>query len=184
MTLSQNMRFWILERDGFACQYCGRKAPSVELQIDHIVPESAGGTSDKDNLVTACVDCNSGKAGKRLQERIGNQEIRARLESLRERRLLLCQCAEEAEAILDAKENVVWQLIRHWQDQRGESEEECSRAIYTTLRSLLARHRFDEVLDCVDITLARHWGSSEKTAIRYLYGVVRNRMSLIDDSEE
>ena len=31
------LRFEILKRDNFTCQYCGRKAPVVELQIEYIL---------------------------------------------------------------------------------------------------------------------------------------------------
>lgn len=55
-------RFAILARDNFTCRYCGRKAPNVELVVDHVVPIAAGGTNDDDNLVAACVDCNAGKS--------------------------------------------------------------------------------------------------------------------------
>ena len=55
------LRFQILQRDNFTCQYCGRKAPDVILQIDHKYPKSKGGKLIKDNLITACVDCNQGK---------------------------------------------------------------------------------------------------------------------------
>lgn len=54
-------RFRVLERDGFTCQYCGAKAPNVELHVDHIVPVAKGGTNDESNLVTACAVCNLGK---------------------------------------------------------------------------------------------------------------------------
>jgi len=37
-------------------------APDVELQVDHIYPVSKGGTNSLDNLVAACVECNSGKS--------------------------------------------------------------------------------------------------------------------------
>ena len=60
--LSKKMRFEIFERDNFTCQYCGRQAPKVELQVDHILPVSRGGKNNKDNLITACVDCNIGKS--------------------------------------------------------------------------------------------------------------------------
>jgi len=33
------LRFQIFQRDNFACQYCGRKPPEVELQIDHKYPK-------------------------------------------------------------------------------------------------------------------------------------------------
>ncbi len=60
--VSPTLRFEILHRDKFTCQYCGRKAPDVQLAVDHIVPFSRGGTCTKDNLTTACVDCNTGKS--------------------------------------------------------------------------------------------------------------------------
>jgi endogenous inhibitor of DNA gyrase (YacG/DUF329 family) len=57
----KKLRFDILKRDNFTCQYCGRKAPNVILHVDHIIPSSKGGTNDRANLVTACQDCNLGK---------------------------------------------------------------------------------------------------------------------------
>lgn len=60
--VGQRLRFTVLKRDGFKCRYCGRKAPAVVLEVDHIVPVAAGGTNELDNLVTACEDCNGGKS--------------------------------------------------------------------------------------------------------------------------
>ena len=57
------LRFRVLQRDGFTCQYCGRKAPDVALQVDHVIPVASGGTAAMDNLRTACADCNTGKGG-------------------------------------------------------------------------------------------------------------------------
>ncbi|MDE3023028.1 MAG: HNH endonuclease [Pseudomonadota bacterium] len=48
-------------RDGFACQYCGNKFDSEELTFDHVVPRSLGGQTIWENIVTACVACNSAK---------------------------------------------------------------------------------------------------------------------------
>lgn len=59
--MSKALRFDILERDNFTCQYCGRRAPHVELEIDHVIAVAKGGSSTVDNLVTACSDCNRGK---------------------------------------------------------------------------------------------------------------------------
>ncbi len=56
------LRFEILERDSHTCQYCGRKPPEVVLEIDHIVPVSKGGKTEKLNLTTSCRDCNIGKS--------------------------------------------------------------------------------------------------------------------------
>jgi 5-methylcytosine-specific restriction endonuclease McrA len=55
------LRFEILQRDNFTCQYCGRKAPEVVLHLDHIFPQSKGGKSKPENLITSCLECNIGK---------------------------------------------------------------------------------------------------------------------------
>lgn len=55
------LRFLILKRDGFRCRYCGRSAPDVALQVDHIIPRKVYGPSEIANLTTSCRDCNIGK---------------------------------------------------------------------------------------------------------------------------
>jgi hypothetical protein len=65
--MKPRLRFRVFERDGFACQYCGRKAPDVRLEVDHRKPVAAGGTNDLTNLVTACEECNGGKSARVLQ---------------------------------------------------------------------------------------------------------------------
>lgn len=62
-------RFEVFERDKFTCQYCGRSAPNVILEIDHVVPVSRGGNNDIANLVTSCKECNGGKASRKLSIR-------------------------------------------------------------------------------------------------------------------
>lgn len=48
----------IFDRDGRKCLKCGTEE---SLSLDHIVPLSAGGTNDDDNLQTLCKRCNSAK---------------------------------------------------------------------------------------------------------------------------
>ncbi len=43
------------------CNYCGRKFPQSELTMDHIVPLSRGGRSERINIVPACKECNNKK---------------------------------------------------------------------------------------------------------------------------
>lgn len=59
---SARFRFSIFTRDDFRCQYCGRRAPNVVLEVDHEVPVSRGGSDHESNLKTACKDCNAGKS--------------------------------------------------------------------------------------------------------------------------
>ena len=53
-------------RDGFRCAYCGKTADEKQLEVDHIVPRSKGGSNDLGNLVTSCFDCNRGKSAKTI----------------------------------------------------------------------------------------------------------------------
>lgn len=58
------IRVKILERDNYTCQYCGKKAKTV----DHIMPKSKGGTEDSDNLVACCKACNMFKGNRTLED--------------------------------------------------------------------------------------------------------------------
>lgn len=50
------VRLSVYERDGHSCRLCGY--PSPQLELDHIVPWSAGGSDATSNLRTLCHDCN------------------------------------------------------------------------------------------------------------------------------
>lgn len=62
MAVSKRLRFEILRRDNHTCRYCGASGPEVKLVIDHVLPETLGGKTEPENLVTACEPCNSGKS--------------------------------------------------------------------------------------------------------------------------
>ncbi len=57
-------RLNIFMRDKNTCQYCGKSFQRKELNIDHVVPRSRGGTSTWENVVCSCLDCNRRKGGK------------------------------------------------------------------------------------------------------------------------
>ena len=58
----------IFARDHNQCQYCGKKFPTSELSLDHIVPRSQGGLATWENIVCACVACNVRKGGRTPRE--------------------------------------------------------------------------------------------------------------------
>lgn len=58
-TKLSTLRKSIIERDMFACQYCGRT--DMKLIMEHILPAFHGGTLDSFNLVAACISCNACK---------------------------------------------------------------------------------------------------------------------------
>jgi len=59
--LPVKLRYKILNRDRYTCMSCGARAPNVELEVDHKIPVSRGGTDEENNLTTRCFNCNRGK---------------------------------------------------------------------------------------------------------------------------
>lgn len=64
--IPKSVRFEVFKRDDFSCQYCGRHPPDVTLEVDHIIAVANGGTNAAENLLSACFDCNRGKAARPL----------------------------------------------------------------------------------------------------------------------
>jgi 5-methylcytosine-specific restriction endonuclease McrA len=65
----------VMLRDGFQCQFCARRAPAVDLDIDHVLPRSRDGGDSWTNLVTACQPCNR-KKGRRTPPEAGMPLLR------------------------------------------------------------------------------------------------------------
>jgi 5-methylcytosine-specific restriction endonuclease McrA len=68
-------RWYVLGRDKETCVYCGWSRGSSfgrpsDIHVDHIIPFSRGGSSTRENLVCACVQCNLYK-GDRTPEEAG-----------------------------------------------------------------------------------------------------------------
>ena len=61
-------RFNVYSRDRNTCQYCGQRLPRVELNLDHVIPRSQGGTSTWENIVCSCHICNRLKGGRTPRE--------------------------------------------------------------------------------------------------------------------
>jgi 5-methylcytosine-specific restriction endonuclease McrA len=62
--ISSTLRRSVAESARYRCGYCltSQRIVGPLLEIDHIVPEAAGGSSDETNLTLACPLCNSHKA--------------------------------------------------------------------------------------------------------------------------
>ena len=58
----------LFQRDAHICLYCGNHFHKRELSRDHVTPVSRGGQDTWNNLVTACVRCNTHKAGRTPEE--------------------------------------------------------------------------------------------------------------------
>jgi hypothetical protein len=60
MAISKSLYEVVRQRARFRCEYCHyiELLSSAPLSIDHIQPQSFGGTDDPDNLALACRRCN------------------------------------------------------------------------------------------------------------------------------
>jgi len=60
----------VFERDGFKCHYCQIQLTRFTATLDHIQPVSRGGDNSLDNLVTACLHCNSRRGNRSVMNAI------------------------------------------------------------------------------------------------------------------
>lgn len=80
----------VFARDGFRCVYCGFDGNGFaqwrQLSLEHLVPISAGGTDDPENLVTVCRFCNSSTSRMKFAAALAPAEILTlKKERIRER---------------------------------------------------------------------------------------------------
>lgn len=54
-------RLKVYDRDEYKCRYCEKQLTRFTATLDHVIPVSSGGNNSLENLVTACLDCNSRK---------------------------------------------------------------------------------------------------------------------------
>jgi hypothetical protein len=103
--VSKELRATVLDRDQHKCCGC---SSTRNLEIDHIVPISQGGTGDIDNLQVLCRSCNRAKrnrlgAGKPASES-ATQKRSAPLRDSDDLRSLEAEAEREAEAKTEKKD--------------------------------------------------------------------------------
>lgn len=123
MAISKKQRFEIFKRDGFVCQYCGRKPPQIILEIDHVIPRKKSGRDIPENLITACFDCNRGKGARDLK--VAPRSIIERTEVLKEKELQLREFYKYQEKIKQRIEADVDYIDERWHVISGEEKRYC-----------------------------------------------------------
>lgn len=112
--ISKKVRFEVFKRDSFTCQYCGRKAPDIILEVDHIDPVANGGTGDIMNLITSCENCNAGKSDRLLSDQSVVEKQReqvAKLQMRREQIDMMLQWRESLLSINDYETEKIMEFI-------------------------------------------------------------------------
>lgn len=54
----------VVRRDNHTCQECGAHLRDDEVEFDHIIPLSKGGSTEEHNIRLTCYDCNREKSGR------------------------------------------------------------------------------------------------------------------------
>ena len=152
--ISKKLRFEVYKRDSFTCQYCGRKAPDVILNVDHIVPVSKGGTNDILNLITSCFECNNGKSNIPLTNESALSKQRLQLEQLQERR-------EQIEMMFEWKKSL--EQLGDFTSELLVEYVESKIAPYTlnetgmrNISALLKKFEIDDIFDAIDQGVKSH----------------------------
>ena len=52
---------YLIKNYGSCCWWCQRALPAKKLTLDHLLPQSKGGSDSLENLRLACVPCNSNR---------------------------------------------------------------------------------------------------------------------------
>ncbi len=66
------LREYLLQKFDHSCVYCG--LTDVPLELDHVKPQSRGGSDRVTNLVVSCVDCNQEKGSQPVEEFVEDEE--------------------------------------------------------------------------------------------------------------
>lgn len=161
MALGKRLRFEVFKRDSFTCQYCGRKAPDVLLQVDHIQPKSKKGKDTIINLITACRDCNLGKTNNLLSENTVMEKQRKQLEELQQKKEQLEFMFEWQKSLLDIEETLVQKLSNYWSEKvKGYRLTESG---LLSLRSLVKQYQLDEILKAINIATTNYLVCNNET---------------------
>lgn len=174
--IPQSVRFEVFKRDKFTCQYCGRSAPDVILEIDHIKPVSRGGENEILNLVTSCRECNRGKTNRELSDDSVLKSQKKQLDSIQERREQLemilkwrDELVQEEEMEIDSVGSIIFRETGFELNENGRR----------TVKKLIKRFGFHEVYTACEISVLKYYdGSRQSTqyAIDKIGGVCYNRM--------
>lgn len=184
MGISKKIRFEVFKRDSFTCQYCGREAPEIILEIDHIEPKSKGGKDDLFNLITSCYDCNRGKRNKRISDRNEIKKQKEELNKLNKRREqleFLLQWRNEVSEIIDNEIDAIESIFK---DSANCNFNPPGKYI---IKKLIKRYGFEEVLDATDKSLSKYYDAripkSEEKAFDYISRICETKKRIKNNPE-
>ena len=165
MAVRPRNRFEVFKRDGFQCQYCGRRVPDVTLEVDHILPKAEGGKDGRDNLITACVDCNRGKGAVLLKDGEPRPDYAGRVAEMGERQKQVKAYYAHEAAITAALEEQVDEVLQYWTSSLGNGD-----APRRSLRRFVKLLGPNQVKEAMDIAEGKTGGRTQ-ASFEYFCGI-------------
>lgn len=186
--LSRSTRFEVFKRDGFKCQYCGRSAPDVVLEVDHIVPVAEGGENDIMNLVTSCRECNSGKGKKLLDDNAVVKKQMAELEIINEKREQLEMLLEWKQELIKYENELSDTVLDYINSNYPRKEiQENDELVKNHIRKAIKQFGVEEVLKATFISFDKYYCGDWETwlnALKKIGGICYNRINKIYKSKK
>lgn len=173
--LSKKIRFEVFKRDKFTCQYCGRMAPDVILEVDHIKPVAEGGNNGMINLITSCRDCNRGKGKRMISDNAELKKQQNELTDLAERREQTEMMMEWREALLSFEKEKVLHASDYFTATTGLT---LTDAGTVKLSKLVREFDLYNVLSAIEISVSQYYDGSPESAekaFNKLGGICYNR---------
>ena len=150
--ISKKTRFEVFKRDNFTCQYCGRHAPDVVLECDHIKPVADGGKNTMLNLITSCMDCNRGKGKTKLSDTTELDKQFEQMVVLNERReqmKMMLKWREELEQFENEQIDIISNVI-------CEEGKELTSFARSKVKMLIKKYGFEEVITSTEIAREKY----------------------------
>ena len=179
--ISKKLRFEVFKRDKFTCQYCGRMAPDVVLEVDHIKPVSKGGKNELINLVTSCFECNRGKSNKELSDNSTIKVQQRQLLEIAERKEQLEMLLEWRDSLDELQNDYVNAIEKEFTKKTGFYFTESGKA---KVEKWLKQFSLQEILDALDIAVSTYFnGTQESSGVAFdkISGICFNRKKQKDD---
>jgi hypothetical protein len=66
--LKRENRIKVFDRDSYVCHFCGKQLTRLTATVRELQPITEGGDDSRENLVTACLECNSKKSVDRIRD--------------------------------------------------------------------------------------------------------------------
>ena len=152
------------------------------LEIDHILPVSAGDKDDINNLLTSCFGCNRGK-GKTTLDILPNSVVE-NIAIMKEQQKQTKQYYKFLEGMEQRKENEVNEIGRYFFNNWAKTIRTKDKYVFsgnykTSVKTFLKKLTKYEILEAVDIAYCRfnRNGTPNQTQVfKYMCGVCWNKI--------